>query len=103
MSRSYTLSLTPAAQTDVLDQVQAYNQEKTGLGTEFFAEFQQVGNLLATHPKLFPVLYRRKVRRALLSRFPYQVLYLIRPKDKTVVIFAVAHQARHPKQWKERL
>lgn len=103
MSKTYALALTPAAQTDLLEQVQAYNLEKTGLGTEFFAEFQQVGKLLSTHPKLFPVLYRRKVRRAILGRFPYQVLYLVRPMDRIVVIFAVGHQAQHPKHWKERL
>jgi hypothetical protein len=39
-------------------------------------------------------------RRALVARFPYQVVYRIRPGE--IVIVAVAHLKRRPGYWKNR-
>lgn len=47
-------------------------------------------------PFIYPVLYKR-VRRALLFRFPYSIFFVMNPKVVTVV--AVLHQARDPRRW----
>ena len=44
-----------------------------------------------------PVVYRRKVGRAMVSRFPYSVFYRIEPKQ--VVVLTILHTARDPKLW----
>jgi len=43
----------------------------------------------------------RNVRRALLQRFPYQVLFLL--EEDTITVVAVFHGARNPKQWQDRI
>ena len=52
------------------------------------------------NPALYQVLHRG-VRRAVMRRFPYGVLYLV--EEKGVVVLAIEHQARDPEHWKQRL
>ena len=40
-------------------------------------------------------------RRALVARFPYQLVYRIRPAE--IVIVAIAHLKRRPGYWKTRI
>ena len=40
------------------------------------------------------------IRRFVLNRFPYKLLYAI--EGEVVVIVAVMHQHRHPEYWIER-
>ncbi len=40
------------------------------------------------------------MRRALVRRFPYEVLYEI--EEDEIVVYAVYHCARDPKGWKRR-
>ena len=46
---------------------------------------------------MYPVVYRR-MRRALVETFPYQVLYEIDPTE--VVVYAIYPCSRDPKGWK---
>lgn len=48
---------------------------------------------------MYPVVYRR-MRRALVETFPYQVLYEIDPTE--IVVYAIYHCSRDPKGWKTR-
>jgi plasmid stabilization system protein ParE len=42
-----------------------------------------------------------EVRRALTRRFPYAIFYLV--DEEQVVVIAVFHSSRDPKEWKARL
>ena len=39
-------------------------------------------------------------RRLLVSRFPYQIIYRVRPRK--IVVVALAHVKRRPGYWKDR-
>ena len=57
--------------------------------------------LINSHPEIGePTSADRKTRRALVPRFPYQVVYRLRPDE--IVIVAVAHLKRRPGYWKIR-
>ena len=45
--------------------------------------------------------YGEGLRRYLLHRFPFSVIY--RERDGEIVIIAVAHERRRPGDWKERV
>ncbi len=51
------------------------------------------------NPEQFPRV-DGEVRRALVRRFPYAVLYLAAPES--VAIIAVFHTSRYPAGWQER-
>jgi plasmid stabilization system protein ParE len=46
---------------------------------------------------------RPELRRQLLGRFPYSIIYLLRDDDDGVVILAMAHTSRTPGYWLGRL
>jgi hypothetical protein len=52
------------------------------------------------NPRRWPTI-RRKVRRRLVGRFPYGVLYRIAGGE--ILVVAVMHLHRHPRYWTKRL
>jgi plasmid stabilization system protein ParE len=70
-----------------------------GLGFEFLDDVQRVIDSLREHPKLGQ-LVTRGLRRALLRRFPFSLIYSEEPG--AILIVAVAHQRRRPEYWLER-
>jgi len=69
------------------------------LGLAFIAEFELAIEALYEHPQLGPV-WRGKSRRFPLRRFPYSVIYRLRPNE--VHVIALAHQRRRPGYWSNR-
>ena len=94
------MSRLAAAALDLRRAVQFYSRERPGLGAEFLREFDDASNVLADHPEI-GALIRSGVRKLLLRRFPYMLVY--RAEPERVVILAVAHQRRHPDVWLARL
>lgn len=76
-----------------------YEEQVTGLGTEFLEALDAQFELIARSPQLYAET-QRGVRRALLSRFPYGVFYAF--KGKIVSILGVVHTSRHPRRWPRR-
>ncbi|MCX5811246.1 MAG: type II toxin-antitoxin system RelE/ParE family toxin [Proteobacteria bacterium] len=91
--------LTPA-QWEVNDAVQWYNDQKIGLGIEFLDELDMTVRRIAAFPESYREI-EQGLRRCLLSRFPYVLIYGI--DKKTIIIVAVAHLHREPRYWIERL
>ena len=77
-----------------------YNEIAPDLGKEFILELTWILGHVTAHPEGWPVVYR-DVRRHLLSRFPYAVIY--RFEGEILTIVAVAHQNRNPFYWHNRL
>jgi plasmid stabilization system protein ParE len=55
---------------------------------------------LQRHPTLYPLVFGN-ARRAVLRRFPYSVIYVVR--DDELVIAACIHSGRDPIRWQKRL
>ena len=55
---------------------------------------------MSANPLQFPVFYKN-VRRALLRRFPYALMFVIEPDD-TLIVIACFHGSREPAHWQKR-
>lgn len=97
---SYQVDLKLEAHQDIFEAVLWYEGKREGLGSELYAEFEKVKQLLTTNLAIFEIKYRGKVRWIQTERFPYNVVYVV--NDNNVVILAVVSTHRHPKIWKER-
>lgn len=73
-----------------------YELQSPGLGDEFIAAMELQLKRLEQAPLLYAEVIP-KIRRALLPRFPYGLFFVVR--DDLVHVFAVLHDARHPKHW----
>ena len=81
--------------------VRWYEARRPGLGGEFFDAVAATLSLIETNPEIGTTISADgQTRRALVARFPYQVVYRLKPTD--MVIVAIAHLKRRPGYWKNR-
>ena len=81
------------------DATRLYELEHPGLGRQFRAEVKQAALRIARYPGAW-VVEQGEVRKYIMHRFPYKLLYSIE-KD-SILILAVAHQHRRPDYWVDR-
>lgn len=87
------------AQKELDDAVLWYNQQADGLGREFLDELDRTVRRTITFPLSCPEI-EPGIRRGLVARFPYGIIYGI--DDDTIVVIAVAHLHRRPRYWIDR-
>jgi toxin ParE1/3/4 len=97
MTRQFILRA--RAEHDIQSAFEWYEFQRAGLGTEFLAVVRERLEAVRAHPESNPVLYRG-IRRAVVSRFPYLIFYVVRPER--VAVLAVLHHARNPAIWPRR-
>ena len=73
-----------------------YEEQQAGLGEEFLSAVQSTFKSIEFYPQTFATVHE-KVRRAIVSRFPFAAFYAVEPKR--VVVLRVLHTARDPKLW----
>ncbi len=88
------------AQREVDDAVAWYNEQAAGLGQEFLDELDRAVRRALAFPMSCPEI-EPGVRRCLLARFPYGLIYGV--DGETIVVVAVAHLHREPRYWVDRL
>lgn len=91
--------LLAAAKQEIRDAAEYYEMQAKGLGTDFTDRIHAAMLDVCENPESWPVV-EQGVRRRLICRFPYGLLYRIDKDD--VVILAVMHLARHPNYWTHR-
>ena len=89
----------PAAAADIEAIHERYEEERRGLGSEFLVETGRTVETVVNLPEAYPVLHR-DMRRALIRRFPYGLLY--RTIGDLVVFVGCFHTSRDPLSWKAR-
>jgi len=94
MSRSIIIH--ESAELELAESVEFYNKESLGLGAQFIDEIDETIQLIAAFPESSPVI-RGKVRCKPLKKFPYTLIYSLRPTE--IRILAVSHQKRRPYYW----
>ena len=87
------------AEDELVESAVFYESRVIGLGESFTSEVQRAVNIIRNHPALGSPL-GAKVRRFLVRRFPYNVIY--RHDEGRIFILAVAHQHRRPGYWRHR-
>lgn len=96
-----TLILTPKAEKDVDDAYDWYESQDPGLGKEFARCVDVKITSLHRTPQQHQVVYKSKIRRALVNRFPFSIYY-VEQKD-VISVFAILHQHRNQEAWKSRI
>ena len=84
----------PLAVQELIDAAVYYEEENQGLGLEYLSEVERAANLLIRYPNSGSVI-RGFVRRLILPRFPYSLLYRF-VDEELIRILAVAHHKRKP-------
>ncbi|HEX9971555.1 MAG TPA: type II toxin-antitoxin system RelE/ParE family toxin [bacterium] len=77
-----------------------YNSKSEGLGNVFLSEVERAVNQILHYPESSPCIYR-VVRRKLVRRFPYSIMYSVTLDH--VRILAIANQKRRPFYWHDRV
>lgn len=93
------LVLRAAARREFDEAAVWYEDQRSGLGSDFVDRVQNVLDKIAQQPDRYPVV-SGDVREAPVSRFPYAIYY--RAKADRVVILAVFHCSRDPAIWMRR-
>jgi plasmid stabilization system protein ParE len=99
------VELAPEALAEVDEAARWYDDHRPGLGRELLAELEavlsRVGDTPTSFPRLRDIPDELEVRRCLLSRFPYGVVFTV--LSKCVRVIAFAHLKRQPGYWLTRV
>ena len=97
-----TLRSSKPASDEFAEAVRWYEEQRLGLGADFYTSVTETTGLIESHPEIgTPASVDHLTRRVLVPRFPYQIVYRLRPSE--IVIVAVAHLKRRPGYWKNRI
>lgn len=88
------LEFHPSTATDVREATAYYEQQRPGLGVHFLTELDKAIARIARAPLAFPVV-EGEVRRSIIKRFPYVVLYRLLEPD-TLRVLVIRHHKRDP-------
>jgi plasmid stabilization system protein ParE len=95
-----TLRFHPAARTELREAVVFYADQSPGLGRDLVREVRAVAERIQLWPESAS-MDESDVRRAMLSRFPFTVVYQVSPD--AIDVIAVMHQRQRPGYWRDRL
>lgn len=94
-----TFSFHPKAEAEFLDAIEYYESLESGLGYDFAVEVRAA----IQRAEAFPLAWASldgDIRRSLLRRFPFGVVYA--ESSKGLFILAVMHLHSAPDSWKNR-
>lgn len=91
-----TVSFHPLAEGELNEAARYYEHESAGLGDAFLSEVRRCGDRIIENLEAGPVVVG-SIRRRLLNRFPYALLYVVRPG--AVRVLAVMNLKRRPSYW----
>lgn len=94
-----TIRFLSPAEAELLDAAHYYELQAPGLGVDFLDQIDAALQDIRANPARWPTI-RGKVRRRLVSRFPYALLY--RLDNDEIVIQATMHLHRRPGYWVDR-
>jgi plasmid stabilization system protein ParE len=77
-----------------------YETEQPGLGSQFKEQIRHSLLRIQQYPQAWPP-ERKEIRRYIVHKFPYKILYSI--QDDKIVVLAFAHLHRQPDYWIDRI
>jgi plasmid stabilization system protein ParE len=96
---TWVISFNEQARREIQEAAHYYGLESPDLRVVFLNAIDGALAELLEHPKSAPVV-RGNIRRKLIRRFPYSLLYTLRPGE--IRMLAVMHQSRRPFYWRGR-
>jgi plasmid stabilization system protein ParE len=92
--------LWPEAQQEYDDAVDWYESQRSGRGVLFLERIHDTLDQISANPEWYPIV-QDDIRRAVVRRYPFIILFRIRPRR--IVIVAVFHTSRDPGVWQRRV
>ena len=99
-----TVRLSAEADDEVVDAAAWYHDRRPGLERAFLAELERTLDVIGRRPASFPKLMTPEIqgiRRALLPRFPFALIFA--ELETHIRVVAVAHTKRQPGYWVGRV
>jgi len=96
---SRRVSFHEAAELEIVDAVNFFEAQQAERGTTLIDEIERAVHQILRYP-LSCQLINRTTRRKVLSRFPYDIIYSVKPDQ--IRILALAGQRRRPFYWRGR-
>ncbi len=90
----------PPAEEEMLEAASYYESKAKNLGRRLISEIERSNNIINDNPELYPVL-KYDIRRCIVRRFPYGILYKNDPKE--IIVIAIMHLHRKPDYWLDRM
>jgi toxin ParE1/3/4 len=87
------------AKLELNEAAEYYEGESAGLGQAFITEVERKADEIVRNPEAGLVM-RGSIRRRLIRRFPYALLYRVKPTE--IRILAVMNLKRRPAYWAGR-
>ena len=94
-----TFSFHPEAEAEFNKAIDYYEEIESGLGFDFAIEVHSAIQRSVTFQKAWTVI-DGEIRRSLVRRFPFGILYSI--EKEAIFVVAVMHLHRVPGYWKHR-
>ena len=90
----------PEAKAELDDAVEYYELQAKGLGATFKSFAKSTIKRVSTFPIAWTII-KPNIRRCIMHKFPYNVLYSI--EEDCILIIAIAHHHRYPNYWIDRV
>jgi plasmid stabilization system protein ParE len=90
------LIVQPEAEAEMMEAFDWYEAQLTGLGADLLLNIDAAMNAISRNPQQYPIVYKN-LHRALIRRFPYQIIYM--SGNEHITVLAVFHAKRNPKRW----
>jgi plasmid stabilization system protein ParE len=95
---SYTLVNRPSVKSDIIEVVNYNKQINPAIAKQFLYRLKEAKTYIQNAPLSFQVKYNQ-VRTLLLKQFPYHIHYLVDDTKQQIVILAVVHAYKNPKDY----
>jgi plasmid stabilization system protein ParE len=90
--------LRPEAEAELAEAIDWYESRGKGLGADFMRAVDAAMAVIERNPEQYQIV-KGQVRRAVLRRFPYGLIYVASQHEITVL--ACFHGRRDPRRWFE--
>ena len=86
---------------DIIDVVDYYKSINTSLAIAFLDRLEEAKKYISEYPIAFQIKYKN-VRTVLLKQFPYHIHYVVDDAKKQIVVLAIIHAYKNPKDYSSR-
>lgn len=97
----YAFVINPSVTDDILDIVTYYKNINPELALDFLNKIEITKKYISDFPLAFQIKYKN-VRMVLLEQFPYQIHYVIDDDAKQIIVLAVIHAYRNPRDYSKK-
>jgi plasmid stabilization system protein ParE len=94
----YTFVNRPSVKLDIIEAVGYYKKINTALAHQFLFRIREAKFFIGKNTLVFEIKYKN-VRTLLLKQFPYHIHYIVDIDKSQIIILAIIHAYRNPKDY----